>query len=728
MSGKAYLPPMRRLAAVLLLLSTLTAAADTTERLSTIARVWGAVKFVHPYLGYREDIDWDAAGVRAAERARGTDATEDIIAEMLGAMRDPMTRVVPSCVESPTAEMRGAADASAAEGIVYIPQAALLGSEIDAGLDAALKNARYLIFDLRTPSGRCSTPALPLLTKLEPRLFRGAVQLPNERRVAHRGYRSQDPALDSGYSSDFAITRRAIVGSSTESSVAGFFIVNARTTLPPLALAMLKEQRGRIVSVGPFGEEAAVSHVRVPVGNGYEALVRAGELSVAGSDNAFTVAAAATLPASATIEQAIAAAADMTEPAQRRRRSVGSPAASHPLPPYKFRYEATYAAMKYPDFGYRALAAFRLWNIIHYFYGYPHLIGDWDARLPEIVNLLTSAASQREYDLGLAKVMTWVPDGHSQVFSPSFGDLRGRSLPPFTLMPVEGKPVVVELLDTSASGQVALGDELVAIDGRPVAERYAELDPYVSGSTEAARAYYITLSLAYGTTASDATYTFRKPDGQTYEARIHRGVYTRVAPAKAWRVLEGNIGYIDLRWLEAADVDTAINELMNTRGLIIDIRNYPRGVFPWLGRRLNTTGSSAKVAAFRVPLLRGGQRDLEQFVQDLGSSNLPKYTGRTVTLIDERAQSQSEHTCLVLEAVNRTTFVGSNTVGANGNVSMMMMPGGIFIMFTGMDVRHLDGRQLQRVGIVPDVAVPRTIEAFRQQRDEVLEKAIELLR
>ncbi len=45
----------------------------------------------------------------------------------------------------------------------------------------------------------------------------------------------------------------------------------------------------------------------------------------------------------------------------------------------------------------------------------------------------------------------------------------------------------------------------------------------------------------------------------------------------------------------------------------------------------------------------------------------------------------------------------------------------------GHNVSHADGRQLQRLGLTPDVEVKPTIEGIRQGRDEVLEKALEYL-
>jgi len=55
------------------------------------------------------------------------------------------------------------------------------------------------------------------------------------------------------------------------------------------------------------------------------------------------------------------------------------------------------------------------------------------------------------------------------------------------------------------------------------------------------------------------------------------------------------------------------------------------------------------------------------------------------------------------------------------------MPGGINVNFTGHDVRHADGRQLQRVGIQPDIRVEPTIAGIAAGKDEVLEAAIKFL-
>jgi C-terminal processing protease CtpA/Prc len=42
-------------------------------------------------------------------------------------------------------------------------------------------------------------------------------------------------------------------------------------------------------------------------------------------------------------------------------------------------------------------------------------------------------------------------------------------------------------------------------------------------------------------------------------------------------------------------------------------------------------------------------------------------------------------------------------------------------------VRHADGRRLQRVGIFPDIEIRPTIEGIRSGKDEILERAVELI-
>jgi len=48
-------------------------------------------------------------------------------------------------------------------------------------------------------------------------------------------------------------------------------------------------------------------------------------------------------------------------------------------------------------------------------------------------------------------------------------------------------------------------------------------------------------------------------------------------------------------------------------------------------------------------------------------------------------------------------------------------------MISGIGVYYPDGRETQRIGIVPDIELKPTIEGIKKGQDEVLQKAIEII-
>lgn len=48
-------------------------------------------------------------------------------------------------------------------------------------------------------------------------------------------------------------------------------------------------------------------------------------------------------------------------------------------------------------------------------------------------------------------------------------------------------------------------------------------------------------------------------------------------------------------------------------------------------------------------------------------------------------------------------------------------------MISGIGVYYPDGIETQRIGIVPDIEIKPTIQGIKEGRDEVLEKAIEII-
>lgn len=692
-----------------LLLVPAVAGEERSDRLAEIGRVWGFVKHAHPAMGSRE-IDWDGAAIDAISWALDTEGDGALVAattEMLEALEDPATFVM-ACQEDYAAPVRSVVKTGS--GALYVPPGAILEP-------TDLELSSHLILDLRPVAGACTNLNAGQLVELAPGMFLGTISAPSHRKLAHTGYKSQDP--DDGRL-EFYFSELIVEEGATFEGVAGdprrtTFVVDERSTLPPVAAAMVLDGQAALISVGTYRDPAAEFR-SFPVGEMHLARLRT-------SYPVNPVHLFRRLDADATEEEVIAAAEG--DPLFPRRRPLRLP---HQQPAYEFRYDDPYADMAYPEIEYRVLAAYRYWNVIEYFYAYKHLIGEWGPRLPEIIDLLINTSSREEYELALAKMTLFVPDGHSWAFSEAYFDLRGDGAPPFQTYPIEGKVIVTTMTHESGpAAGISLGDELLVIDGRPVEERLDELRAHISAANEGNLELNVVYNAPRGKEGSQSTMRFRRPDGSEYEATVNRTWAYRVppAPAKPWRMLPEGVGYVDLNYLEYAQTEAMYAELSHAPAIIFDMRGYPAGSFVALAERFNSTGRT-DTAQIRIPRVVGGEVGEVYRMQNFGRSSQPQYQGKTFMLIDERSQSAAEHTGLVMEAVADITFVGRPTSGSNGNISLVMLPGENLVMFTGMDVRHADGRQLQRVGLIPHVEVSRTIAGVAAGRDEDLEKAIEL--
>jgi C-terminal processing protease CtpA/Prc len=92
--------------------------------------------------------------------------------------------------------------------------------------------------------------------------------------------------------------------------------------------------------------------------------------------------------------------------------------------------------------------------------------------------------------------------------------------------------------------------------------------------------------------------------------------------------------------------------------------------------------------------------------------------------VDEVTQSQAEYTAMALRSAPGAMVIGSTTAGADGNVSRIPLPGGLSAMISGIGVFYPDKRPTQRVGIIPDIEVKRTIAGIKAGKDEILEEAL----
>jgi C-terminal processing protease CtpA/Prc len=163
---------------------------------------------------------------------------------------------------------------------------------------------------------------------------------------------------------------------------------------------------------------------------------------------------------------------------------------------------------------------------------------------------------------------------------------------------------------------------------------------------------------------------------------------------------------------------------MNTKGIILDIRSHPTSA----GRLLNSWFVSCETPF--VKHTKGNPDNPGEFIftrQENVHPSKETYQGKLVVLVNEETLSEGEYEAMMYHAGRNTTIIGSQTAGADGRVSDIFLPGGIKTWISGVGVYYPDGRETQRIGIVPDVEVKPTIKGITEGRDEMLEKAIEII-
>jgi len=678
---------VRRLIAVALLLLAPAVLADDarTARLEKLCRVWAAAKYAHPAMMTRK-IDWDGALVRAIPAVRAAAAPAELasaIDAMLKEIGDPVTRVV---APHPTAAKRDVQLMHQDGGVLRIDAGPYMTSSNNMALWTSLRDisgavakADAVTVDL-TVADPDAADTLGALEEVgwstEP------VPMPGQWTTFYSGYEPQDGSTSGGYYSALMLVMSKPLPAAKSAPKRITFVTDGAYPLPAFVVALTRAGKATLTSPAPPSDSAGT--IPIDLGDGYTARIR-----------------------NATYDNG------------------GQALSSVPLT------EEKYPSMTAPDLPHRLLAAFRIWSVIHYFYPYKHLIGDWDGVLREFIPRFEDAEGEEAYAAAVLEMTAHIDDGHTIAFGhPAVAKILPTWRVPLQVRRVENELVVVDKYDPSVP--VAIGDVVVSVDGEPLDARVKRLWKYQTASTEIVRLQRLVAIALRGAPNSTAQLGIRGADGATRTVAVPRVVSIKPPEPSGlpYRVLDGNIGYADLRRLKPQEVDAMFEALMKTKAIIFDMRGYPNGTAWPIAPRINTRHAVYAASFRRAQLTGGGGRASEEqsagyyFDQPLPKTTKPLYTGKIVVLIDDRAISQAEHTCLFFEQAAGATFIGTPTAGANGDVTNFPLPGGFKVWFTGHDVRHADGRQLQRVGIQPDVRIEPTIAGLRAGRDEVLDRAI----
>ena len=252
-----------------------------------------------------------------------------------------------------------------------------------------------------------------------------------------------------------------------------------------------------------------------------------------------------------------------------------------------FKGDDAYPQFEYPDAGFRLLAVYRYWNIIQYFFPYKNLIEeDWKGVLKEFIPRFIKAKDALNYRLVSLELIGRIHDTHANLWMRDslLTSWKGKLQAPVQVKFIEDQAVVTGYFhDTFGPGSGLLpGDIITTIEGKTVSEIVRERQKFYPASNQVIKLRDIARSLLRGN-EENLQLTIRRAykemtvNIQRYERaeldESPNGAYNK--PDSCYQLLSEDIGYIYLGNIKSDLLPTIFEQFKDTKGIVIDIRNYP---------------------------------------------------------------------------------------------------------------------------------------------------------
>jgi C-terminal processing protease CtpA/Prc len=332
-----------------------------------------------------------------------------------------------------------------------------------------------------------------------------------------------------------------------------------------------------------------------------------------------------------------------------------------------------------------------------------------------------------------------VHDTHANIYNDSLlKEYFGKNNSTADFKMIDNRIIVTGFFNDSLAAFETLkpGDEIVSVNGKKITELRKDAGPYLCASNNSVADRNFIDRFLFNSKNDSLLVTYKR------EGTINRTTIRLYPPGKVgyqngdnWRMpmdtlLSPEIGYISLGKIQKDSLASIFKRMERTKGIIIDIRNYPNEFMPFaMGEYIKKSSTpfvkftigditNPGLFTFTTPLNNGP-----------GNSNTNKiYKGSVVLLVNEQSQSQAEYTTMALRTAPRAIVMGSQTAGADGNISFVPFPGGFSSPFSGIGIFYPDGKETQGIGIIPDIIILPTQKGIAAGKDEVLEKAKEYIR
>ena len=195
----------------------------------------------------------------------------------------------------------------------------------------------------------------------------------------------------------------------------------------------------------------------------------------------------------------------------------------------------------------------------------------------------------------------------------------------------------------------------------------------------------------------------------------------------------GNIGYISCTSMGSENgsdraMANAMSDFAGVDGVIIDVRANGGG-YDATALAIAKWFPGSRTVAWREQERDGPAYDDFTEMRDVFVNAAPNAAldVPTVVLVSGATFSAAETFLLAMQVRENVTFVGERTTGHLSDIFGGRLPNGWRFDYSGERYTAADGSYYEGTGIPMDVEVPVDVEAFDNNRDNMLEAALDLL-
>jgi len=409
------------------------------------------------------------------------------------------------------------------------------------------------------------------------------------------------------------------------------------------------------------------------------------------------------------------------------------PGLGYPL----FVNEKSYDEMLFPDAGYRLLSLFRYWSIINYYSPYRNITEKhWNQVLKDFIPQFVAVRNAEEYTLATLRLISTIKDTHANIINnyPTLESLKGKYRVPFRAEFVENK-LIVSGYRTDTLGiqdKVKIGDIIVSINGERIEKLVKKYLPVTPASNYNTQLRDLPWNYLMRSNDEEMRFVFKR-NGRRIKLDIAtlKGKSNYRAPGQtqkeAYYLINDQIGYLNAGKYLNSELAQIEKMFAKTKGIIVDMREYPADLMSHTFASYIKSFKSMFLKLSTVDYSNPGTFMITDSEYNGPAKNGESYDGKVVVIVNSDTQSQGEYTTMALQSSPNVSVIGSQTAGADGEVTTLVLPGGIYTRISSKGVFYPDNSPTQGAGVKIDFIVKPTIKGIIERKDELLERAVDIL-